>query len=102
MVVPVSKSTTIASVLGIGRPMVPARRSPRIGLQWVTGASESPYPSTSLAPVSRSNCSCTGTGRGAAPEIHALSERKLYCSTFGAFARTAYIVGTPGKKVGCS
>ena len=81
---PSSTSTTLDSVLGSGIPMWPGLRRPWTGLQWVAGeASVSPNPSTTTAPVSRSNCTMTSADNGAEPEKQRLMLVKSICSMRG-------------------
>src|SRR5690606_17571913 len=55
-----SSSTTFTSVLGKGRPMVPKRWVPSMGLQETTGdVSVNPYPSERGHPVRASHLSAT-------------------------------------------
>src|SRR6185369_13627702 len=72
------------------------------GLQWVAvGASDRPYPSNTLPPVSFSNCSFVSRNSGADPEMQALIEERSYFPAFtsGWLLMPLYNSGTPGKIV---
>jgi hypothetical protein len=70
-------------------------------LQWVDGeVSVSPYPSTSSAPDSRSNCSCTSAGSRAAPDTHTRRLDRSCRRACGPSASARNTVGTAGSIVG--
>ncbi len=79
---PFSRSTILHAVSGIGIPIESILLMPFIGLACVTGdASESPYPSTNLEPVTSTNRFLTLSISGAPPLIHALIELRSYFET---------------------
>src|ERR1051326_7257465 len=93
-----STSTDLHSVFGTGRPMVPILRFPSKGFPCEIGAvSDSPYPSTSTPPVTASNCSCTSSGSGAAPEKQNLIDVMSVFERLGWLSMLMYSVGTPGN-----
>jgi hypothetical protein len=73
-------------------------------LACVTGeASVSPYPSKSTAPpVISANRSATAVGKGAAPEMHAFTDRRSNFATSGDSLIALKKRGTPGTNVGFS
>src|SRR5690606_18666985 len=88
-------------VPGTGRPIEPGLFNPSNGLDVTTGdVSDSPYPSTSLQPVTASNRSLTSTGKAAPPERQYFSEEKSRFLNFGWFIKALKRVGTPGITVG--
>src|SRR5699024_9938935 len=99
--VPSSRSTTLYSVDGIPIPTLPGFRVENGGLQCVMGElSESPYPSTIVAPVFFSKFLNNSTGIGALPELQGRILSRPYFSAFGWFVMAIYIVGTPGNAEG--
>src|SRR2546426_3037370 len=66
---PLSSSTILESVPGIGTPMLPVFRTPDNGFMCVTGeASDSPNPSTIRDPVIASKRRNTSCAKGAEPQ----------------------------------
>src|SRR5512136_2791884 len=99
-VTPSSRLMIRLSTSGNGNPIEPARISPYNGLQCVAvGASDKPYPSTSLPPVRDSNFSLVSRINGAEPDMQPLMELRLYfpAKTSGWLLMALYMVGTPGK-----
>src|SRR5258706_3524887 len=96
-----SRSRRDMIVPGRGNPMDPSLIGPSGGLTWVTGdVSESPYPSTSLHPETRSNSFFTSRGNGAPPELQNFRDDRSYFLISGAFASALKSVGTPAMIVG--
>ena len=70
-------------------------------MQVTTGeASERPYPSTSLQPVSFSKRCLISSGSGAPPDRQNFSEERSKLWSLGWFTMAVNIVGTPGMQVG--
>src|SRR5699024_555733 len=78
--------TIFESVSGQGTPILPLTRLPQTKFACVTGDdSVSPYPSTSVPPVTFSKFCCISTGNGADPLIHASMDDKSYLCISGWF-----------------
>ena len=99
-VVPVSMSTTFASVSATGTPTLPILRLPLSGLTVATGeVSLMPKPSTILEPVSFSNFCITSSGRGAEPEKQYRTLETSCLAMSGKLLSPLKSAGTPGNRV---